>query len=305
MAKYVSAGRHFDVNLIVSNNHEVFIAFCDLLDDAGWTFIQSSDGTTPGAMRNDVARWSNNNAWEHWRDPSDRDLTIQRGTTDRSWRGYVGKAGVPFTGGTGATAPTDSAARVQIIGGSDNFNTTFLVSVPTGDRYHMMVDSAGRGTTGDVHEFYMHSRSSSTGTASTANFARHALLTIADGTVGDADVEPWLTRYGYTANAGLGGWYLAGLVGESRRTTLRYDAVTGIVWGTNPYTGERDYGPFLASDQTAGFLQRKGWLETVGHPTGLEADMDTYNLAIEGRSAIRFGSQAIVPWPHGVSPVVP
>lgn len=307
MTKHVSAGRHFDVNEVRSDNHEHIVAFCDLLGDALWSFIAASDGTTmSGVLRNNVARWSNSNAWEHWRDPGGRDLVIQRGTTDRSWRGYVGQRLVPFTGGTATAAPTDVATRMQFIGASDGFNTGFFAFTATTDRVHMMVDGTGRGTGANVYSFYLQARNAGTGNAGTPNFMRYALTSPADGVIGDADAEPWLVTVGLHGVSSQWGWYRAGLSGMSRRSSISLAIPVSVVWGTNPYTGERDIGSYLAHETTASFLQRKGYTEDLWIPVGVaEADMDTYNLAIEGRSKARFSSTSILPWPHGVTPVVP
>lgn len=310
MPKYVSDNRHFFVNDVRTNNHEHIIAFFDLCQDAGWTFLSSSNATTvTTASRNDSTMWNNTNAWELWRDPGDRDLVIQRGSSSQSWRGYVGKAGFPFIvgpGGTAATAPTGSNTQIQFIGSSDNFVFNFFPFTENSIRVHMMVDATPRGSTEDVFEFYLHTRNSGGGGGSHgSDFARHAISSPTSGSA-TIDVEPWIVRGNtFTTSTGHGGWFKAGLSGETRMTSLQYTTISTVNWGTNPYNDQRDIGPYFCWDNTASFLQRKGFLEALFVPTGLESDLDTYNLSEEGKSLVRFGSAAIVPWPHDITPIIP
>lgn len=94
---------------------------------AGWTVVRSSDGTTANTALSGIDRWQsggavakgcgNNNAWIVLQAPSDggvtRQVCIQRGTADESWRaGY--SAGGLFTGGTATVAPTATDGKSMI-----------------------------------------------------------------------------------------------------------------------------------------------------------------------------------------------
>lgn len=304
MPKYVSNNRHFNVNEVQTDAHLHILSFCDLMDDANWTFIESSNGTTVSSIiRNDITRWSNNNAWEHWRDPGARDLVIQRGTSQQSWRGYVGQKNIPFTGGTSTVAPTDVNTRLQIIGGSDNFNTNFFPFTVTSTRVHMMVDSIGRGPDGDIYEFWTGGFSTTGGSLNACTMWRFPVISPSDGSVGDADAEPWVVNNSSAFSTSAAGWYKAGLTGASRRTNISFGVFQSVTWGVDPYSGEYYLGPYLAWESGTNY-QIKGFVVDL-HPVLVStADNDTVNLAIEGRSMFRPTGNALIPWPHGVTPVV-
>lgn len=94
---------------------------------AGWTVVRSSDGTTANTALSGIDRWQsglsgakgcgNNNAWIVLQAPTDggvtRQVCIQRGTADESWRVGYSYSGV-FTGGTATVAPTATDGKSMI-----------------------------------------------------------------------------------------------------------------------------------------------------------------------------------------------
>lgn len=114
---------------------------------AGWTVVRSSDGTTANTALSGVDRWQsgssgakgcgNNNAWIVLQAPTDNGVTrqvcIQRGTADDSWRAGYSYGGL-FTGGTATVAPTATDGKSMIgapsvTGGSstDGFTSSTVV----------------------------------------------------------------------------------------------------------------------------------------------------------------------------------
>ena len=94
---------------------------------AGWTVVRSSDGTTANTALSGVDRWQsassgakgcgNDNAWIVLQAPTDNGVTrqvcIQRGTADDSWRAGYSYGGL-FTGGTATVAPTATDGKSMI-----------------------------------------------------------------------------------------------------------------------------------------------------------------------------------------------
>jgi hypothetical protein len=299
MATYLSDNWRFDVAEALATDVSPIIAFGDRLAAAGWVIITSSNTSSINAStRNDATRWNNTDAWEHWRDPlGNRDLTIQRGATNRGWRMYVGQYGDPFSGGTLTAAPVGSLTRVQVIGAGDAYDSSFIPNPATNYEYHIAVSQTGRGQTGDVYEFYLVIQLIA-GSTVTSVAALFAVNTLADGTYGVIDYEPWVVfRTLSTAT-------MHGLSGQTAISTLSVSSMAGYTSGTqlNPYTGTYDIQPTFISDNTGGVEQRKGIGESFFYfTTATPAVLDTFNNAVEGRSLIRFAGNWFVPWPHGVT----
>lgn len=308
MPTYSDGDWEFDVNEIRADNREHLVAFGDLLVAAGWTCIGSSDGTTPKAGRNTLADWNNTNAWEHFRDPggiAGRDFVWQRSTVPGTLRAWLGRAAQPFTGGTGSTVPTASGA-LQILGSGGGYQFSFFPTTTTSVRVHMGARTSPLGTSGDVYAFWMVIRTTPSG-AATGYFAVLPLLSPYDGTVGDADSEPWVATTGtgevHVTSALLRGWYRAGLSGASAVSTLicSTPGSFGAYSGQSPYSGEDDLAPLFVSDATGGVAQRKGVVQDFTAENMARADLDTYNLATSGRARVQFG-QLTFPWPATVAP---
>lgn len=299
MTLHLSDNWRFDVNETLTSEIAPIIAFGDRLAAAGWVIVRSSDGSsTSASTRNDATRWNANDSWEHWRDPAgNRDFTMQRGTTNRSWRWYVGQYGDPFSGGTATTVPTGALTRVQLVGTSGSYATSFLPFSFASYEYHVAAAQVGRGQTGDVYEFYFVIRAiASTSIYSTASL--FALSTVANGDYGNVDYEPWVGISVLTSSSGL-----LGLSGQVEATAFQVANVSLHSSGSqlNPYTGQYDIQPAFISENTGGREIRKGLGTSFAfHPTATPAANDTINNATEGRSFIRLGNY-FLPWPHGVT----
>jgi hypothetical protein len=306
MATYSDGAWEFDVNEVRSDNREHLIAFGDLLIAAGWTCVGSSDGTSPKGTRNSLGDWNNTSAWEHFRDPDGgRDFVWQRSTTPGSLRAWLGRVGQAFTGGTGATVPTASGA-LQILGSGGGYQSSFFPTTATSVRVHMGARTSPLGTSGDVYAFWMVIRTTPSGAAG-GYLAVLPLLSPYDGTVGDADSEPWVatTSTGeVSVTSALRGWYRAGLSGASAVSTLggSTPGSFGAYSGQSPYSGEDDLSPVFVSDGTGGVAQRKGVLQEFTAENTARADLDTYSLATSGAARIQFG-QLTFPWPATVAPL--
>lgn len=304
MATYSDGDWEYDVNRNTADNRDHLVAFGDLLIAAGWTVIGSSDGTTPKAGRNTLADWNNTNAWEHFRDPNGgRDFVWQRTTTVHSLRAYLSRAGLPLSGGTGATPPT-SATVQQILGSSGGFSGLFQATATNG-RVHMGVRTTPVGTSGDVFPFWIVTRSTGTGTGA-GNMVVAGVASPYDGTVGDADAEPWI-NWSSTGTISISSqgraWFKAGLTGATFSTTMVATGPgSGVYVGQSPYSLEDDLPPLFLYDSTGGREQRKGVIVDVTGASSLRANLDTFNLATPAGARIQF-DQVTLPWPSTVAPV--
>lgn len=311
MAIITSDNYRSEVNFVpVTDNEEVLVALVDVLVDAGWSVIARSDGSTvtSDGSENSAAQWANTDAWTHLRDPTGaggRDITIQRGSTSRALRMFIGLRGDAMSGGDATTAPTPSGTNGQLIGTGGSYDTAWFPATPSQTRWHMSAGENPEATSGDVYPFYLIGRVTPGGTASKC-MVLAPLETPADGVVGDADDEPWVAfvSANLTSSVQLSGWFKANLTGEqfvvggitleSQPTNMR---------GLNPYSGLYDQAQLMVHDATAGLLQRKGvipadfmrWEGDSAH-----ASLETYNLATEGNAFALFDDIAIR-WPHATS----
>lgn len=304
MPLYLSDNWRFDVRTAIVNEIDPIIALGDRFVAAGWTIVASSNTSSIDAStRNDVTRWNNIDAWEHWRDPAGgRDITIQRGTTNRSIRMYLGQVGDAFSGGTLTAPPTGAETAAQLVGDLGNFNTSFLPSTSSAYDLHVAASQVGGGQTGDVYEFYLVITLNSNGVLH-GGVALFGVNTPAVGDGGVPDPEPWVVISSVTWTGGLC-WYRAGQSNARIDTGVTMSqTLYGFTTGTqvNPYTGEYDIPPWFVYSTTQGAEQRKGYVTNAAYfTTSTPAALDTVNNAIEGRSLIRFGNY-LFPWPHGVT----
>lgn len=302
MPSYTDLPWYYNVNDQFATNSEKFVSMANTLLAAGWTVVDRSDGTTVSVGgQNSAANWNNNNAWERYRQPDgQRDLTIQRGTTDRSARMYLGRAGILFTGGT-ATVPPTAATAFQIVGSSNNFNTSFFNSTANAEYCHFSAKSTADGATADVYPFYLYR--ATVGTPPT--FPLGVYLESVTSPAGIADVEPWVSFENSYTVSNVRGWYLAGLGGAVAANNLQCGFV-GAAWsGLNPYVTEDDLSSVFAFSNTVP-LQRKGQLINLLSSSVLRANGDTFNLATPGQARINWGTTSgmAVPWPSGVTPLL-
>lgn len=299
MTLHLSNNWRFDVNETLASEIAPIIAFGDRLAAAGWVIVASSNATTVNAStRNDATRWNNTDSWEHWRDPlGNRDLTLQRGSTNRSWRWYAGQSGDPFSGGTPTVAPVGSLTRVQLVGASGAYDTGFLPTTFGSYEYHVAAANVGRGQTTDVYEFYFVIQLVA-GTTIFSSVGLFALNTVANGDNGNVDFDPWVCINGLSSASGH-----RGLSRQAESTTFAVSNQTTYTSGSqvNPYTNEYDIQPAFVSDATGGREIRKGLGTSFAYfATSTPAANDTINVATEGRSFIRWGN-FFFPWPHGVT----
>lgn len=305
MAVHTDLPWHYDVNRNSADNRDHLVAFGDMLIAAGWTVQGSSNGTTPKAGRNSLADWGNSNAWEHFRDPAGgRDFVWQRTTTVHSLRAYLSNAGDPMTGGTGATPPA-APTSTQILGTGGGF-TGIMTSTASGGRVHMGARATAVGTSGDVFPFWFVTRNTGTGSGAGAMVVA-GIVSPYDGTVGDADAEPWIAwqSAGTISISSQGiAWYKAGLAGVAISNTMITTGPGSSVWvGQSPYSLQDDLPPLFSYDSTGGRQQRKGLVVDVTGESTLRANLDTFNLATAGEARVQIDAVTL-PWPSTVVPVI-
>lgn len=305
MPSYSDGDWRFNVNDIFATNSEKFVSIANTYLAAGWTIVDRSDGTTVSAGgQNSAANWNNSNAWERYRQPDgQRDVTIQRGASDRSVRGYYGRAGILFAGGTPTVPPTDATA-FQFIGTSGSFNTTFFASTASSEVINIACKAVADGLTGDVFPQWLRGFPS----RSPASDNGVVFLDAVTSPAGLVDVEPWVFQR--SSNDSFSGWYRAGMSGavqlSATMTRVSIGSI-GTTWtGQNAYITEDDIAPLFAVNASAP-LQRKGQLNNYFVNDTLRASGDTINLGIAGQAKVNWlasGSGILVPWPSSVVPVL-
>lgn len=300
MTYHVSNNWHYNVNEYFASHAAGYVVWIDTFLSAGWTAVQSSDGSAVTAsVVPDATDWGNNNAWVHLRDPGGgRDLAIQRGTTGHSTAVYLGRAGEPFTGGSATVVPS-AAGSFQLVGtGGGTASNFFGSSTISNYRYHFGAGATPGGTSGDVYPFWFLSIGTNSINSPQGALLLAPVIGTADGTVGDADSEPWISNASPGSFSGLRGWYKAGLTGAVQDTNLSVTELTSWT-GRNPYTGLDDLSPLFAFSITGGREQRKGILEHFYGDSSLRASYQTMSLAVEGKSRINVNAFSF-PWPHNV-----
>lgn len=303
MPSYSDGDWRYNVNDTFATNSEKFVSMANTLLAAGWTIVDRSDATSVFVGgQNSAANWNASNAWERYRQPGgQRDYTVQRGTTDRSVRGYLGRAGILFTGGTPTVVPTDATA-LQVIGTVTNFNTIFFGATSANEYCHFAAKAVADGLTANFYPLYMMVRS----IGSPGNDVTNVYLDSVTSPAGVLDVEPWVGFPTVQANAYFG-WYLAGLGGAAQATNITRQNVTS--WnGQNLYASPPadDLCPLFGVSST-GPAQRKGQLDNYVQGSSLRAAGDTFNLGTVGAAKINWTSGGVtiaLPWPSGVTPLL-
>lgn len=307
MAVYTDGDWHFDVNReVTSVDEELYTYFADVLVAAGWTVVQRSDGSTvhSDGSQNDTADWSNGGAWEVYLDPSGaggRYLIMQRNTSawsPRNCRAWLTQRGAAAPSGGGATTAPASADQSQIIGSGGGFESNFWSnsSFDGLSRVHMAAKAAPSGNSGNVYPFYI-SVFSIGGTTDIDFCAVLACETPDDGTIGDANAEPWVCLDDVGDNTGSA-WYEAGLAGESYVSNGITMVNLSVVPSMSPYSSAYYLTPLFAYD-TGGTSQFLGEVLDMKRET-TRGIGDTFNLATAGDAWIRF--DYVFRWPTGVTP---
>lgn len=149
----------FSVNNLPATGAVAMYTLVATLIAAGWTQSDSSDGTTRSAGQvthggSGTNGLGNNSAWVRLKAPAvnggalvnqQREVTIQRGTTDLVWRVKY-SAGAGFTGGSPSATQTPSAADAVIMAGagtdaSPTYGSIFA-SANGAYRWHVMAGGA-------------------------------------------------------------------------------------------------------------------------------------------------------------------
>jgi hypothetical protein len=303
MTAHLSDNWHYNVNEQYATHGDGYLAWVNVFLAAGWTVIQGSDGTTvTPSVAPTASEWNNANAWIHLRDPggaSGRDLVIQRTSSGQTTAIYIGKAGQAMTGGTGSTVPS-SAGRFQILGtGGAGVSNFFATASLTSYRFHFAAKAVAGGTSGDVYPFWMMAINTNSTAAPTGFIIFDGVRSTADGTVGDADSEPWVCAVAATSFSSLRAWYKAGLTGEVQTSGAIGVEVTNWT-GLNPYTGRDDLSPVFVYETTGGREQRKGLMEHAYGDSLIRGIYQVLSPSVEGESRLNVSAWSI-PWPHNVS----
>lgn len=303
MTIHLSDNWHYNVNENYATHGPAYAAWVDVFLAAGWTAVQSSDGSAVTASVVPTStQWGNANAWVHLRDPggaSGRDLAFQRGANPHTLLMYLGKAGEPMTGGDATTLPS-SAGRLQIVGTGGSGQTNFFGTATTTQyRMHFAAKATPGGTSGDVYSFWFMCMSTNSVATPQGFLFVDSVMSTADGTTGDPDNEPWVSTTSSNGLGNLRGWYKADLTGEAQTTTLSANEPTGWT-GRNPLTLFDDLPPLLIGETTGGREQRKGFLENICGDSPIRGQFAVLSPATEGECRLNVGVWAI-PWPHNVS----
>ena len=168
----------FLVNASPANGTLAAYSLISTLITAGWTKVMDSDGTTYSSGGTQVSTGAsgagglaNTSAWVRLQAPAvnggtvvdqTREITIQRGTTDLTWRiKYSASAG--FTGGSPAGAVTpDATDEVFMAGGGTSASPTYLSWMPANATYRYHIACGGAS---EFYSFIAWSANNGTGVA--------------------------------------------------------------------------------------------------------------------------------------------
>jgi hypothetical protein len=316
MAIVQDGTRWFSVNFVPASGHgtrDVLWEMASVMIAAGWTGVQSGNGTTKTAgtpVSNPFLVATT--GWIQLRAPTGTlEVTLQRNSgEDYSARGYLCDIG--FGGGGTASAPPTHADAIQIIGSSGSYDGGgwgWASINATNYRWQFCADSA---PVSGHYYFHWIGRVVSSG-AGHRRVVFDPVETNADGTIGDADDAPWVVWLQAGGNnlplnsASDGrGWYKRNLTGQALETALAiFHTLPGTALGQNPYTGTHERAaPLIYKVSTN--AQRKGVASTIRFATMSSISaFDTLDLADTGRAMIAPDSNGcFVPWPSTVTPVI-
>jgi hypothetical protein len=220
----------YSVNNTPSTGAVAMYTLISTLVSAGWTQVDSSDGTTRGAAQvtgggTGTHGLGNNNAWVRLAAPSVnggavsnqvREFTFQRGTADRDWR-IKYSASATFSGGSPSnTATPDATDEVFMTGGGTSASPTFTTSwLGANGTYRWHVACGGSA---EFYSFYAKSLTTGTTTYLSGMF----LDVMATGSYPSSDVDPAVV------------FCSAASTGYGIAAVFAYTAASAITTVTNP-----------------------------------------------------------------------
>lgn len=306
----------FSVNNTPTNGSQALYLLVACLMAAGWTQPDASDGTTRAANRITGGATGNNglgnaNAWVRLRAPiigtQNREVTIQRGAADFSWRfKYSATAGF-ITGGS-ATATPSATDEVVILGtGTDavpTFNANWFSTNGT-YRFHCIAGGAAEsysflsfavttGTTNNVGGCFMLDVLAAGSypasdpdpavcyacTAQTATALRELAISTTGATVNV--INPALAR-AWLGALGAAGIATTGTNNQNVGTLVYGGSVIGGGGSipSNPFTSKDELlaVPWFRSATSVAPAGWKGYSTLLYFAGTVRTNMDTYDLA--------------------------
>lgn len=321
MAVVSSGSKRFQVDFVASgvdHGFEIWDQFGEVLEAAGWTPIDFSDGSsvTTSGTRATTTQMDSTNAWQRMRAPSGTfEMVWQRGTNERTWRAFFAQDGYNADG-TPTVIPSEiSGVEFQFVGTLGNFDSDWTGTNTNDRRWNMCADSVAGQV--DLYYFHMFSNLSSTG----AEKDRFVFSAYETGTFPVENTAPWMLIHGtlfstILVNTNVSIHFKRGLAGEAADLTALIPTMGQYpTFGvTNPWNGKQDFIRIRVSD-TIGIDEHQGgdMLDVFwpASPIGILPERATVNLAtVWGVNAgddpgalFRF-SDALLPWPDGVTPTV-
>lgn len=304
--------------LIAANHYEFLEAFFDVLEAAGWSAVEHSDGTTRAAGRGGFM--STTNAWKLYVNANGTMwYRCQVSSLTYQWRSFV-SLGLP-TGGSASVMPTH-ATDVQLWGTSGGFVSVFDSNATT-QRGHFYANTETT-TIGDFQAFWSLIMNKGSATILDA----HGVETLdqtADGVVGEPDNAPFvvfrssslISNFSRAGSTGRwNAWYRYGLVGQS------LDNTSSVAWGqvyvnsshvfpdgidfTDPMTGRyRKSRCWVGSSTSGRFQAPKGRAKNFRYPGPSTTILGNFQRLdpTTTEAYIRLGS-FLLPWPQNeASPI--
>lgn len=294
-----------------------------LLKTVGWTVPSSSDGTTYNSSGDQITTGSsgaggmaNNSAWFRIKSPTgNRELIIQRGTSNPNYR-IMYSAAAGFSGGSPAATQTPSATDEEfILGGGTHAVPTFVAWFSTDNSYRQQI---GANSTAD-YPFWMVCYPNGGGSPN-AGFLWDPILNsvpgdndalvIYIGVTGTTVFESG-TIGGVSTNSLARGWLKKGLSGEdfviipgNHYTSGGGGTLAPSSAATNPHTGKDDEFPVLYGRSTSlaapqGFkgvssiIRWRGTLRTTGDTATVVTTKDRFIAA-----------HISLPWDGSTTPLI-
>lgn len=322
MAISISGSKRFTVNFqpTLNTDHATWaIELFATLVAAGWIPVDFSDGSSviTSATPATEVQIDASNAWQRFRAPSGAfELWVQRGTNGSSWRGAYDPDGFNNDGGI-ATTPTPTSYLIRIFGNATNYDSSWSGNTNQANtrRYHICVDSVA----GQTGFYYFHILQNTVGTGTVTK--RAVFSPLESGTFAPEDLSPYASL-GHTSSGAVNEnstWasvFKKGLAGEILQETLNASYWSTFANGgvVSPYNSKHLFIRLQLEDNTGGDAHMKGaTLDCFlpASPTGALGLTDTLNLSTpwsgvaEGDPGALFRYDSLlVPWPHGVTPLI-
>lgn len=318
MAVVSDGSKRFQVDEVVggaSSGFDVWELFGELLQAAGWTAVDYSDGTTvaTSTTRATVLEIDNVDAWQRMRAPAGTfEVVWQRGATERQWRMFFCQSGYNADG-LPTVLPTEVDTEVQVVGLAGAYDTDFTGNTSTDRRWNMCADSVP----GQPGIYYMHMFSTLISTG--AEQDRWCFTPKETGSFVPEDTAPWLLLH-----AASGGTVVANVVWTAHfKRGLAGDAITLAALSgahgnypslgvTNPWNGGQDFTRVRIHDAAGADEGQYGDCLDVfwpASPTGVLPKRATINLATAwglaaggDPGALYRLDDLLVPWPSTVTP---